>query len=47
MNTANEVFSADDIIEIQSENPVYNAKQQILLLFLCGSNKTDQILYTF
>ena len=30
----NEVFSADDIIQIQSENPVYNATLQIVLFFL-------------
>ena len=33
----NEVFSADDIIQIQSENPVYNATLQVVLFFLCGS----------
>ena len=43
----NEVFSADNIIQIQSENPVYNATLQIVLFFLCGSNEPDQILYTF
>ena len=37
----NEVFSADDIIQIQSENPVYNVTLQIVLFFLCGSNEPD------
>ena len=41
----NEVFPADDIIQIQSENPVYNVTLHTVLFFLCGSNKPDQILY--
>ena len=44
-----EVFSADDVVQTKSEDPLYNAKLHIVLvlLFLRGSNERDQILYTF